>query len=342
MIHSMRSGTTVQPGETAGCVGCHDSRLQSVPSPSGNRPVPSALQRPPSRIEPWYGPPRNFSYTVEVQPVWDEHCVSCHDYGKEAEELNLSGDRGPAFNLSYSMLRSRSPPVWTSSQPDEEKPLISAVGAGPIREIPPYSWGSHRSRLVDILRAGHYDVKLNRGDFERIVTWIDLNTPYYPSHVTFYRTHTFGRCPLDHEQLARLGELVSSASEGATYRWTKVNTYQPRELTQLIMTAGSPINFTRPEHSLCLRAFTDPDDPGYGEALAIIRSGKQMLEAHPRLDMPNFRACEADQRRLDYYAERREVEARNRQTIVASRRVYDEGPSELLHETATSGAGREE
>ena len=29
------------------------------------------MKRPPSTIEPWYGPPRNFSYTAEVQPVWD-------------------------------------------------------------------------------------------------------------------------------------------------------------------------------------------------------------------------------------------------------------------------------
>ncbi|MFH1924830.1 MAG: hypothetical protein ABIP48_33690 [Planctomycetota bacterium] len=61
MIHSMRSGTTVQPGETAGCVGCHESRLQSVPKASDDRYVPLALGRPPSRIESWYGPPRNFS-----------------------------------------------------------------------------------------------------------------------------------------------------------------------------------------------------------------------------------------------------------------------------------------
>jgi len=326
MIHSMRSGTTVQPGETAGCVGCHESRLQSVPSPSDNRPVPLALRRPPSQIEPWYGPPRNFSYTAEVQPVWDNHCVSCHDYGKEAPELNLSGDRGPAFNVSYSVLRSRSPSVWMSAQPDEQKPLISAVGAGPIREIPPYSWGSHRSRLVDVLQKGHYDVKLDKEDFERIIAWIDLNTPYYPSHVTFYHTNTFGRCPLDHRQLARLGQLISAAPAGAAYRWTDVNSYQPRELTRLIMTVGSPINFTRPEQSLCLRAFTDPSETGYTEALAIIQSGQQLLEAHPRLDMPNFRACDADQQRLDYYVKRRKVEARNRQTIVAGRRIFDQGP----------------
>lgn len=75
------------------------------------------------------------------------------------------------------MLRSQSPSVWTSAQPEGEKPLVSAVGAGPVREIPPYSWGSHRSRLVDVLQEGHYDVKLDREDFERIVTWIEHARP---------------------------------------------------------------------------------------------------------------------------------------------------------------------
>jgi hypothetical protein len=322
MIHSMRSGTTVQPGETAGCIGCHESRLQSVPVRSNNR-LPLALRRPPSQIEPWYGPPRNFSYTVEVQPVWDKHCISCHDYGKEASELNLSGDRGPAFNVSYTMLRSRGPAVWTTAQPDVEKPLISSVGAGPVQAIPPYSWGSHRSRLIDILREGHYDVKLDREDFERIVTWIDLNTPYYPSHVTYYQTNTFGRCPLDHKHLARLGQLVAAAPHGSNYGWNKVNVYAPRQLTQRIMTLGSPINFTRPQRSLCLKAFTDKNDPAYREALSIIQSGRQMLQQHPRADMPNFRPCEADQRRVDYHAKRREIEAHNRRTIAQGDRIYD-------------------
>jgi len=323
MIHSMRSGTTVQPGETVGCVGCHESRLTSVPKLAGPGSVPLAMRRPPSPIEPWYGPPRNFSYTSEVQPVWDKHCVSCHDYDGEAPELNLSGDRGPAFNVSYSALRSRSPSIWTSAQPGGKKPLISAVGAGPIREIAPYCWGSHRSRLVDILREGHYDVKLDREDLERIVTWIDLNTPYYPSHVTYYQTNTFGRCPLNHKQLARLGQLIAAAPDGAKYGWNDVKSYSPNQLTHRIMTLGSPINFTRPEHSLCLKAFADKDDPAYREALSIIQSGREMLEQHPRADMPDFKPCSADQHRVDYHNQRREIEAHNRRTIAQGDKIYD-------------------
>ena len=47
MIQSMRSGTIVRPGETAGCVGCHENRRSCV-SPRGVRST--AMRRPPSRV----------------------------------------------------------------------------------------------------------------------------------------------------------------------------------------------------------------------------------------------------------------------------------------------------
>ncbi len=322
MIHSMRSGTMLQPGEEAGCVGCHEDRLRQVPPAGRTRPL--APTRRASKLTPWYGPPRNFSYAVEVQPVLDKHCLRCHDYGKKGAKVNLSGDKGPAFSLSYTSLLSRSPPVWTRPKPGQKKALVSSVGAGPIKVIPPYSWGSHQSRLIDMLRAGHNDLKLDRESLDRIVTWIDLNVPYYPSHVTYYRTNTFGRCPLDHKELAELGKLVSEAPGKTKYGWNKVNSYDVRILSMLIMTRGSPINFTRPEHSLCLSGFEDKKNPKYLRALAIIRKGKANIAKHPRLDMPGFKPCAEDQQRLSYYAKRQEIEKRNRAAIVKGQKVFDE------------------
>lgn len=49
-----------------------------------------------------------------------------------------------------------------------------------------------------------------------------------------------------------------------------------------------------------------------------------MLAAHPRGDMPGFRPCEADQRRLDYHAYRRRIEARNRRAILKGEKIYDD------------------
>ncbi len=319
MVHSMRSGTSLQPGEEAGCTGCHQKQ-QTSPVLSAPKAT-IALARAPSEIEPWYGPARDFSFTAEVQPVLDRHCVRCHDDGEKAAEPNLSGDLGPAFNVAYTSLLSRSPAVWMAAEPGGKKPLVSAVGAGPIKVIAPYSWGAHRSRLIDLLREGHEDVKLDKESFDRIATWIDLNTPYYPTYATYYGANTFGRCPLSHKQLSRLGQLVAASPGGAKYQWSRVNSYDVGQLSRLIMTVGSPINFTRPEQSLCLSGFADKTDPQYVEALSIIRSGAELLEEHPRADMPHFVPCEADQRRLDYHRERVDIEARTRRAMVAGEKA---------------------
>ena len=55
-----------------------------------------------------------------------------------------------------------------------------AMGYAPA--VPPYTYGSHRSKLIAVLRAGHYDVKLPREEFIRLVTWVDANAPYYGSY----------------------------------------------------------------------------------------------------------------------------------------------------------------
>jgi hypothetical protein len=217
---------------------------------------------------------------AEVQPVFDRHCVSCHDYGEPAgKELNLAGDVGLVFNTSYLELRTKSPIRWHPDRLDEPKPLVKAVDDGPPDVLPPYAWGSHRSRLVDIVRGEHYEVRLDRESLDRIVTWIDMNAPYYGTYASAYPDNLFGRSPLDDGQLARLTELtgipLNARNTGA-------------ELN------GSQVNFTRPELSPCLAAFGNRDDPKYQQALSIIEAGCRTLLARPRADMPGFIACEKD------------------------------------------------
>jgi len=301
MIHSMRSGTMLQPGERQGCVGCHEGRLESA---SAGRYSSLALSRPPHKLDGWYGPERNFSFASEVQPVLDKYCVSCHDYGQEGEDLNLSGDKELIFNHSYVNLMRSSPSYYQRAEHErpDTLPLISSVGAGPVKILPPYSWGSHRSRLVKFLREGHYDVKLDQESFDRIVTWIDLNVPYYPSHLSYYWKNTVGRSPLDHRQLLELGRLVTESSAGADYGWDKVNEYLCNQIGQRMAAHGPLVNFTRPECSLCLQAFQSPSDPRYLRALELIRQGQRNLQLHPRCDMPGFTPCDAHERQLESLA----------------------------------------
>ncbi len=293
MIQSMRSGTTVQPGELTGCIGCHESR-QAAPAQL-QRKVPAALERARSKLDGWKGPARLFSYMAEVQPVFDRNCVKCHDYGTEAgAKLNLAKDRTNTFNTSYNEL-------W-------RKKYIAAIGAGPADTQPPYAWGSHPSRLVQVLRAGHEDVQLSDDDFERIVTWIDINATYYPRYDCAYPENLAGRSPLNNEQIKRLTELTGVPLAN---------------LARYNSNLGPQVSFDRPELSPCLAKIADPNGPAYAEALAIIQTGKDMLARRPRADMPGFEACPIDQQRQQKYVQRQQIEQTNRQAIADHEERYD-------------------
>jgi hypothetical protein len=302
MIHSMRSGTFVQPGERMGCIGCHDHRLTAPAAADASLPL--ALQRPPRELHSWQGEPRLFGFTAEVQPVLNRHCLACHDFGQEgAKKLILAPDRDLTFNAAYVEL-------W-------RKGYVACVGAGPAETQPAYAWGSHPSKLVQVLRAGHYDVRLAPEELDRIVTWVDLNAPYYPTYNCAHPQSVSGRCPLTRPQLARLCELV-----GPPWLWRD----EGSPLNSFGASPGIMVSFDRPELSPCL-ANLPAADARYLEALAIIRAGQAELAAQPEADRPGFVPCSEDQRREAKYAERRRDEQRHREAIREGGRVYDAGHS---------------
>lgn len=285
MIQSMRSGMIVRPGETLGCVGCHESRHSAVPNLAKK-----AVGRAPDRLKPWYGAPRLFNYRTEVQPVFDKHCVRCHDFGgKGAGKVVLAGDLARAFNISYMELR--------------RKNLVKVVGAGPPEVQMPYSWGSHASKMVKVLREGHNDLRLDAESFDRLVTWIDINAPYYPSYASAYPNNLYGRCPLNKKQLAALTKLTGKKVTGQHH--------EPL------------ISFTRPELSPCLVHLKEKGGPPYAEALAIIRAGGQMLAERPRMDTPDAKLHGVDADREAKYQRLDRLQAEARDAIVAGRKYYD-------------------
>jgi hypothetical protein len=299
MVQSMRSGTIVRPGETSGCAGCHENRRTS--STLGYT-LPGSLRRPPNRLEPWHGPSRLFSYTAEVQPVFDRHCVGCHDYGKPAgAKLNLAGDLGLVFNTSYVELRSKN--------------YVHVVGAGPFQVQMPKSWGAHASRLTQYVLQGHGNAEIDRQvrldpeSIDRVLTWIDVNAPYYPDYAGgAFRQNPYGRSPINQAELKRLGEL------------TGVNLLDPKLTIKQI----GLVNFTRPEHSPCL-AGLDAKDPRRAEAVSLLRAGKERLAAGGRPDMPGFRLVdpvEIEQEKK--YQARLAQEARMRAAVASGQKQFPE------------------
>ncbi len=293
MVQSMRSGVMVQPGEQLGCVGCHEHRLTAPPAFSEK--VPLAIRRRPHPLDGWYGEPRLFSFMAETQPVFTKHCAGCHDYGEKAgEKLVLAPDRSETFNAAYNEL-------W-------RKKYIAAIGAGPSETQPAYSWGSHKSKIVEKICKHHHDVNLSDEEFARVVTWIDINATYYPDYACAYPDNLAGRCPLDNKELHRLGKL------------TGIDFFK---LASFNANQGPQISFDRPELSSCLKNIKDTESREYKEALALIQEGTKRLTERPRGDMPGFVACEFDQGREAKYVMREDAEETNRQAILEGKRIYD-------------------
>jgi cytochrome c553 len=296
MIQSMRSGTIVRPGEVQGCYGCHEDRLATFPQLPY---TPAAMRKQAQTLSPWYGEPRLFSYIEEVQPVLDKYCVACHDYGQDNGEGKkkpvLAGDLTLIFNKSYTEL-------W-------RKKLISAVGAGPVQKLEPYSWGSHKSRIVEVLRGGHprpeidakrkslgifLDAKSDPEAFDRIVTWIDLNAPYYPTYSTAYPNNRFGRSPLDDAELQRIKELT-----GTDQLWS--------------------ISLTRPEVSPSLATASNPQ-----AVMDILRVGAQRLTQQPRGESCDFQPVDpTDIQRAAKYDQLKELLQEMRRSEIEGKRLHD-------------------
>ena len=134
VVQTMRSWSTLQPGESQACVGCHESKNASPP------PAPALAMRKGARkltfagqfAEQYgaknpitdkslsgrdavkafltvnspdgFGEPEGFSYPREVQPILDRHCVKCHngersEVGDQRSEVGSRG-RSPSMLLS--------------------------------------------------------------------------------------------------------------------------------------------------------------------------------------------------------------------------------------------------
>ena len=126
MVQNMRSWTMVLPGESFACIGCHEDKNSTY---MDRHPVTIASNKRPQKIKPFFSEgdepvqemerfltdsekraikylgtnapqamdvPRGFSYTREIQPIWDKHCIQCHAGSKNPEKkevpLSLLGD----------------------------------------------------------------------------------------------------------------------------------------------------------------------------------------------------------------------------------------------------------
>ncbi len=177
---TMRTITYVQPGERVACVGCHENRM-SAPLPKGIL----ALDRPASAIDPGELGGRPFSYASIVQPVLDRHCVACHGGEKTEGGFDLTGKPHQGFSRSYvALCGDRDFWAGGTNPKNAAEALIPRFGGrNQVHITPPGGlYGARGSRLIRLIREGHYEVALSPAELERLAAWIDLNAVFYGSY----------------------------------------------------------------------------------------------------------------------------------------------------------------
>lgn len=221
-VQTMRSWTMVMPGERVGCVGCHENKSDTGRT-AAKRPV--ALTRPAQKLQPLAdqpphpllvlleeeGPLENvssflgvnqprsldgkaavdgFSYEQMVQPIWDRHCITCHQGNvndpdtKKRSPLSLTGEVASfpqgrelagfrEFTQSYVALTARGncTPLVNWVHPESMAAMLS-----------PSSCGSTQSELMNYLEPAHYAVQVTDADRRIVACWIDLAVPFCGSY----------------------------------------------------------------------------------------------------------------------------------------------------------------
>jgi len=196
-VQRMRTFVNFRPGETRSCIGCHEPRSRAP----ANRPL-AALRRPPRTLMPQPGEvaPRPIHYPTDVQPILDAHCVECHGAEEPHADPDLTGELTDLFSRSYESILER-----------DLVEAVSEIGSkmGNVDDTPPYTWGSHASPLIELVREGHEGVALSREELVRLVTWVDANAPYYGTY--------FGRKNLryrDHPDFRPIPTAESACASG--------------------------------------------------------------------------------------------------------------------------------
>lgn len=98
MVQTMRSWSTLMPGETFSCIGCHEDK-NTVPPSNGNATLAMKNGAQSLKQDLWMDMTdeeysdylsnggEGFSYQENIQPILDKSCISCHSDTSAAESI---------------------------------------------------------------------------------------------------------------------------------------------------------------------------------------------------------------------------------------------------------------
>ena len=199
---TMRSWSTLQPGELFSCVGCHENKNEV---PRFDKRTTLAMKAGPQQLDEFYGPSRAFSFIKEIQPILDDKCVSCHNdralktpgsivFAQPGSEMTNAVDSDDnAFSLlgdNCSIANAKR--KWSdaylaltlayhdgSAYRGKSGELVNWISAQSAPSmLLPYSAGSAKSKLISMLVDGHADVRMTKEEIDKISCWIDLGVPF--------------------------------------------------------------------------------------------------------------------------------------------------------------------
>ena len=190
-VQTMRSWATLQPGEAFACVGCHESKNTAPPA----REPTEAQRRGPRDLDPFYGPPRGFSFPQEIQPILDRHCTGCHNdrsvslkvkkapppaaQATEAEKGVKAFSLLDEPNLDKQAKRRWSDAYLALTQDGRPNRIVAWLNVQSIPPmLPPYEAGAAKSDLLTMIEAGHQGVCLSREEMDKLACWVDLLVPF--------------------------------------------------------------------------------------------------------------------------------------------------------------------
>ncbi len=312
-VKRMQNFTMVMPGEVQGCVGCHEPRTRT-PASSIRQTTLMAMTQAPSQIEPFPGVPEVFDYPRDIQPIWDRHCVCCHNVEKPAGRVALTGDNNEWYTQSYSVLR-------THDQ------ISRCVSWGELGDHPPYGFGTGASPLMQKIDGSHHGVKLTQQEYDIVRLWIESGGIFTGTYAIYNHPEnavavpqvvtkvSLGnpvepivekRCLTCHgsvENLGRRGSFLSDPGDESvrrpphalncpTYSWTLYNLSRPEKsiilLASLSKDAGG-YEWCKTKDGKPAPAFLDTNDPDYQTILQSIHAAKGRSEKYGRPDLPGFR-----------------------------------------------------
>ena len=177
-LQIMRSWFTAMPGEVISCVGCHEIQNETPPP---RRTM--AARMPVAEVKDWHGPARGFAFAREVQPVLDRRCIGCHDGTTKSQGKPLFSLRGDKLPRKWTSKMSGRAGGWggkfTIGYVNLHRYVRHPGIESTMHLLNPMDFHADTNELVQILQKGHHEVTLSDEELDRIITWIDLNTPFH-------------------------------------------------------------------------------------------------------------------------------------------------------------------